>query len=258
MIAELISLIIIGIFFFVFVLPVITLIVTRFIKIIIQYERGVLFAWGKFVEIRNPGVNFVIPFYHRLEKIDMRVTTIDIPKQEVMSKDNVPVNINAVLYFRVFDPEKAILNVEDYIYAISKYAQTSLRNVTGEASLDEMLSERQQIAEKLRKMVDDATDQWGIKVVALELQDIELPMEMKRTMAKQAEAEREKRAAIINAEGEAIASKNLSDAAKILGGVNGALHLRTLHSLNDMSSDQSNTIIFAVPLEVLRAVEDVD
>jgi len=258
MFAELLTLVIFGIFFLFFALPIITLIVTRFVKIIVQYERGMLFAVGKFAGILEPGVNFVIPFYHRLEKIDMRVTTIDVPKQEVMSKDNVPVNINAVLYFRVFDPEKAILNVEDYTYAISKYAQTSLRNVTGEATLDEMLSERQQIAEKLRKIVDEATDQWGIKVIALELQDIELPEGMKRTMAKQAEAEREKRAAIIKAEGEVAASKNLSDAATILRGVKGALHLRTLHSLNDMSSDQSNTIVFTVPLEVLRALEDVD
>jgi len=258
MIGTLITLVMLGFFFVVFVLPIIVFFVTRFVKIIVQYERGVLFAFGKFVKILEPGVNIVIPVYHRLEKIDTRVNTIDVPKQEVMSRDNVPVNINAVLYFRVSDPEKAILNVENYIYAVSKYAQTSLRNVTGEASLDELLSERQNISEKIRKIVDEATDQWGIQVVAIEVQDIELPESMKRTMAKQAEAEREKRSAIIKAEGEVVASKNISEAAKILHSADGALHLRTLHALNDLSSDQSNTIIFTVPLEVLRAVEEVD
>jgi len=229
-----------------------------FIKVIKQYERGILFAFGKFVEIRNPGLNLIIPFYNRLDIIDMRITTVDIPKQEVMTKDNVPVRINAVIYFRVKDPKKAILNVENYMYAVSKYGQTALRNVTGDATLDELLSERKQIAEKLRRIVDVATDPWGIDVTALELQDIELPESLKRTMAKQAEAEREKRAVIINAEGEVMASENLVKAAEILYNVKGALHLRTLHALNDISSDDSNKVVFAVPVEMLRAYEEVD
>jgi len=227
-------------------------------RVIGQYERGILFAFGKFVEIRNPGLNFLIPVYHRLDIIDMRVNTLEIPKQEVMTKDNVPVKINAVIYFKVKDVKKAILNVENYMYAVAKYGQTALRNVAGDATLDELLAERKKIAEKLRKIVDVATEPWGIDVTTLELQDIELPESLKRTMAKQAEAEREKRAVIINAEGEVIASENLVKAAKTLYGVKGALHLRTLQALNDVASDETNKIVFMVPLEVLRAVEEVD
>jgi regulator of protease activity HflC (stomatin/prohibitin superfamily) len=229
-----------------------------FIKVISQYERGILFAFGKFVEIRNPGLNFIIPVYNRMDIIDMRVSTVEIPKQEVMTKDNVPVKINAVIYFRVKDPKKAILNIENYMYAVSKYGQTALRNVAGDASLDELLAERKKIADKLRIIVDVATEPWGIDVTALELQDIELPESLKRTMAKQAEAEREKRAVIISSEGEVLASENLVKAAKILYAVKGALHLRTLQALNDMSSDETNKVVFMVPIEVLRGVEEVD
>ena len=226
-----------------------------FFRVINQYEKGVLFAFGKFRGLRNPGLNFIIPIYHTLLTIDTRIKAVDIPKQEVMTRDNVPVNVNAVIYFKVRDPEKAILNVRNYIYATSKYGQTSLRNVAGEVSLDELLSERQQIAEKLRKIVDEATDPWGIEVTAIELQDIELPETMKRTMAKQAEAEREKRGVIIKAEGEVTAAKNITEAAKKLYAVPGALHLRTLHSINDLSSDQSMTKVYAIPIELLRAIE---
>jgi regulator of protease activity HflC (stomatin/prohibitin superfamily) len=233
-------------------------IVGMFVKVIGQYERGILFAFGKFVEVRGPGLNFILPIYHRLEILDMRVNTMEVPKQEVMTKDNVPVNINAVLYFKIKDAKKAVLNVENYVYAVAKYAQTALRNVTGDATLDELLSERQKIAKKLREIVDVATDQWGIDVTAIELQDIELPESLKRTMAKQAEAEREKRSVIINSEGEVIASENLVKAASILYNVKGALHLRTLQALDDLSSDESNKVVFFVPLEVLRAVEGVD
>jgi len=254
----LLGLIISGFFSLMFYGVIMLTILGMFFRIIYQYEKGVLFAFGKFAGIRKPGLNFILPIYHRLDTIDLRVNTVDIPKQEVMTKDNVPVNINAVIYFRVIDPEKAILNVEDYMYAVSKYGQTSLRNVAGEASLDELLSERQKIAENLRKIVDEATDPWGIDVIMIELQDIELPDTMKRTMAKQAEAERERRAVIIKAEGEAVASENLVEAAKVLGGTKGALHLRTLHALNDMSSDSTNEVIFIVPLEILKAVEEVE
>jgi len=229
-----------------------------FIKVIAQYERGILFAFGRFVEIRNPGLNIIIPIYNRMEIIDMRINTLDVPKQEVMTKDNVPVKINAVIYFRVKDPKKAILNVENYMYAVAKYGQTALRNVAGDATLDALLSERKEIAEKLRQIVDVATEPWGIDVTHLELQDIELPESLKRTMAKQAEAEREKRSVIISSEGEVLASENLVKAANILYGVKGALHLRTLQALDDISSDESNKIVFILPLEVLRAVEEVD
>jgi regulator of protease activity HflC (stomatin/prohibitin superfamily) len=233
-------------------------ILAMFFRIIRQYERGVLLAFGKFAGIRGPGLNFIIPVYHRLVKIDLRILTVDVPKQEVMTKDNVPVKVNAVIYFHVRNPEKAYFNVENYMYAVSKYGQTSLRNVAGEATLDELLSERQKIAQKLREIVDVATDPWGISVTTIELQDIELPENLKRTMAKQAEAEREKRATIIKAEGEVVASDNLAQAAKTLYGQKGALHLRSLHSLNDISSDQSNTVHLFVPLEILRALEEVD
>ena len=226
-----------------------------FIRVINQYERGVLFGFGRFIGLREPGLNFIVPLYHDMKIVDTRVKTVDIPKQEVMTKDNVPVNINAVIYFRVKDPAKAILNVKDYFYAVSKYGQTSLRNVTGEASLDELLSERQKIADELRRIVDEATDPWGIDVTAIELQDIELPENLKRVMAKQAEAEREKRAVIINAEGEVVAAANIAKAAKTLYGTPGALHLRTLHSIKDLSSDKSQTMVYAIPIEILRAIE---
>jgi len=223
--------------------------------VINQYEKGVLFSFGKYSGILEPGLHFLFMIYHSMERIDMRVKTIEIPKQEVMTRDNVPVNINAVIYFKIADPEKAILNIKDVVYATSKYAQTAMRNVTGQATLDELLSERQKIAENLREIVDTATDPWGIDVTTIELQDIELPESLKRTMAKQAEAERERRGVIINSEGEVIAAENISKAAGTLYNSPGALHLRTLHSINDLSSDQSNTKIFAMPVEFLRAIE---
>ncbi|VVB52139.1 Stomatin [uncultured archaeon] len=229
-----------------------------FFKIIRQYERGILFAFGKYAGTLKPGLNIIIPFYHRVQVVDLRLNTLEVPKQEVMTKDNVPVNINAVIYFKVNKPEKAVLNVEDYNYAVAKYGQTSLRNVSGEITLDQLLSERQQIADKLRIIVDKATEPWGIEVVHLELQDIEVPDTLKRTMAKQAEAERERRAVIISSEGDVAASGNLAKAAALLGGAPGALHLRTLQSLNDIASDETNSVIFIVPLETLRAYEEVD
>ncbi|MCX6695509.1 MAG: slipin family protein, partial [Candidatus Altiarchaeota archaeon] len=199
---------------------------------------------------------FIIPFYHRLVKMDMRIFNVDIPTQEVMTKDNVPVKINAIIYFKVIDPKNAYFNVENYAFAVSKYGQTSLRNVTGEATLDELLIERHKIAQRLREIVDKATEPWGIDVIMIELQDIELPENLKRTMAKQAEAEREKRATIIHAEGELAASDNLAKAARILNGKKGALHLRTLQSIGTVASDPSNTVSFFIPLEILKAVEE--
>ncbi len=232
-------------------------VVPSFVKVIKQYERGILLSFGKYAGIRNPGLNLLIPYYHRLVKLDLRVMTLDVPKQEIMTKDKVPVNINAVVYFRIKDPKKAYLEVENYTYAVSKYGQTSLRNVCGEATLDELLSERDNIAQNLMKIVGEATDDWGIDITMIELMDVELPADLKRTMAKQAEAEREKRATILKAEGEVVASKNLASAAQKLHNTPGALHLRSLHALNDMSSDQTNTVSFFMPLEILRAFEEV-
>ncbi|VVB52140.1 Stomatin [uncultured archaeon] len=225
------------------------------LKVINQYEKGVLFGFGNYVGERGPGLNIILPLYHDIVIVDTRVKTIEIPKQEAMTKDNVPVNINAVLLFSIVDASKAVLNVRDVIYAVSKYAQTSMRNVIGETTLDELLSERQQIADKLKEIIDKSVEKWGIDVTAIELQDIELPDSLKRTMAKQAEAERERRAVIINSEGELAAAKNIVKAANTLYNSTGALHLRTLHAINDLSSDQSKTTVYAVPIELLRVLE---
>jgi len=185
----------------------------------------------------------------------MRVKTIDVPDQDAITKDNVSLKVNAVLYYRVSDADKAILKVEDYDFAVSQLAQTTMRDVVGEVSLDELLSRRDAVSKKIKEIVDKATDPWGIKVEAVELKHVELPETLKRVIGKEAEAEREKRAVIIKAEGEVVASDNMAKAATRLAQAPGALHLRTLQSINDISSDQSNTVIFAVPLEVLRAIE---
>ncbi|MBN3037191.1 MAG: slipin family protein [Candidatus Diapherotrites archaeon] len=225
------------------------------IKIVMEYQRGIKFTLGRCSGVMDPGLNYVIPFIQSWRRVDTRVKTIDIPAQEVITKDNIPARIDAVVYFKVIDPKKAVLNITDYNYAISKYGQTSLRNVSGEATLDELLSNREQIANKLREIVDIATDPWGLDVVALELQDIELPADLKRIMARQAEAEREKRATIIKAEGEALAADNLSKAANMLSAAPGAMHLRTMDTLGDVASDQSNTVNFILPVETLGALE---
>lgn len=220
-----------------------------------QYEKGVKFMFGKYVGISQPGWRIILPVIQSITKVDMRTKAVDVPDQEAITKDNISTKINAVLYYKVIDADKAILEVENYYYAVSQLAQTSMRNIVGEATLDELLSERQAISEKIQLIVDKATDPWGIKVSNVELKDISLPEEMKRVIAKQAEAERERRAVITKAEGEFIASTNLSKAAEVLGKTPGALHLRTLYSLNDLSSDQSNTVIFALPVEIIKAIE---
>jgi regulator of protease activity HflC (stomatin/prohibitin superfamily) len=228
------------------------------IRVVYQYEKGVKFTLGKYTGMLGPGLRYIIPIIERLEKLDLRVVTVDIPKQEVMTKDNVPVRINGVVYFKVRDPEAAILKIQDFHYAISQYSLTALRDVVGNEELDSVLTERDRIAKEIETILDKETDEWGLEVTAIKLQDIELPENMKRVMARQAEAEREKRAAIIKAQGEVTASKNLYTAAHTLSQSPGALHLRTLQTINDVSPDQSNTIIFAVPLEILRAFESVN
>lgn len=227
------------------------------IKQINQYERGVKFTIGKYSGIMEPGWKIVIPVFQSFQKVDMRIKAVDVPDQEAITKDNISVKVNAVIYYKVKDANKAIIEVENYYYAVSQLAQTTMRNVVGEVNLDELLSNRDTIAEKIRGIVDKATDAWGIEVQSVELKDVNLPEEMKRVIGKQAEAEREKRSVIIKAEGEVIAAENLAKAAKTLSDSNGALHLRTLNTLNDLSSDQSNTVIFALPIEVLRAVENM-
>ena len=220
-----------------------------------QYERGVMFLMGRFTGIKEPGWRLVIPIFQQMRKVDMRVKAVDVPEQKAITKDNIAVGVNAVIYYKVSDAGKVILEVENFIYAMSQLAQTTMRNAVGEVELDELLAQRDKISERIRRVVDEASDPWGIKVSNVELKDIALPADMERTIAKQAEAEREKRAVIIKAEGEAISAENMAKAANILASAPGALHLRTLQSINDISSDDSNTIVFAVPLEVLRALE---
>lgn len=226
-----------------------------FIRQVDQYERGLLFTMGKFTSIKQPGWRIVIPILQRMPKVDIRTRAVDVPDQDAITKDNVSVRVNAVIYYKVAEPDKSILEVENFYYATSQIAQTTMRNAVGEVSLDELLANRDEVAERIMKIVDEATDPWGIDVVSVELKHIELPEGLKRTMAKQAEAEREKRATIINSEGEVVAAENLAKAAQTMAAVPGALHLRTLNSINDISSDESNTVVFVVPVEVLRAIE---
>ena len=210
---------------------------------------------GKYIGTINPGWRIIIPIFQSMRKVDIRVKAVDVPDQESITKDNISVRINAVIYYKVKDAAKSVIEVENFRFAVSQLAQTTMRNATGEVSLDELLANRDQISGRIQTIVDKASDPWGIEVINVELKDITLPEEMKRTIAKQAEAERERRAVIIKAEGEVEAAANMSKAADMLSASPGALHLRTLQSINDVSSDQSNTIIFALPLEVLRALE---
>jgi regulator of protease activity HflC (stomatin/prohibitin superfamily) len=232
-------------------------VITRFIRQINQYERGVLFTMGRFSRIVNPGWFIMLPVFHTLRKVDVRTKTVDVPNQEVITKDNIPIQVNAVIYFRVIDAAKAVIEIEDFVYATSQLAQTTMRNSIGEYTLDELLQDRSQVAVLIRKIVDEASDPWGIDVQSVELKDIILSETLKRTIAKVAEAEREKKAVIIASEGEVAASANMSKAASILAQTPGALHLRTLQSINDISSDQSNTTIWMLPVEVLRALEAI-
>ena len=225
------------------------------IKQINQYERGIKFNLGKFHKVMEPGWRIVIPIFQSYKKVDIRTKAVDVPEQEAITKDNVSVKINAVIYYKVFDSAKSILEVENFYYAVSQLAQTTMRNVVGSVSLDELLSEREKLSEKICKSIDEATDPWGIKVENVELKDVSLPEGMKRVIARVAEAEREKQAVITKSVGEVEASNNLAKAAKVMSSVDGALHLRTLSTINDISSDQSNTIVFALPIEVLRAFE---
>lgn len=227
------------------------------IRQINQYERGIVLTMGKYSTTWDPGWKILIPVFQRLIKVDIRVKAVDVPDQEAITKDNIPVRINAVIYFRVISAEKAVLDVEDFFYAVSQLAQTTMRNAVGEVTLDELLAEKAAISERIKKTVDDASDEWGIDVQTVELKDIILPDSLKRTIAKVAEAEREKQAVIINSQGEVEAAANMAEAAETLSKQPGALHLRTLQSINDLSSDQSNTTIWMVPVEGLKALDAI-
>ena len=242
---------------FVVLLIVIIFLLLISIRQVNQYERGLKFQFGKFLKNVDPGWRLIFPIFQSMTKVDIRVKAVDVPDQDAITKDNVTVNVNAVLYYKVVSSEKAILEVENFYYAVSQLAQTTMRDVVGEVTLDELLSNRDEISQRIQQIVDKATDPWGIKVVSVDLKHIELPKDMQRTIAKQAEAERERRAVIIKAEGEVSAADNMAKAAGILASADGALHLRTLQSINDLSSDQSNTVIFAMPLEILRAFEGI-
>ena len=238
--------------------PVILLVYLLFlvfisIRIVQQYQTGVVFSLGKLDKTLQPGLNFIFPIVEAVKIIDMRVLTIDIPSQQAITKDNVPVTINGVLYFKVLDASKAIINVQDYEYAVSQYAQTALRDVIGQMTLDEVLAERQQVGEQIEKIVDRESGAWGIKVTNIKMQDIDMPEDLKRLMSRQASSEREKRATIIKAEGDRMAAENLSKAAEIMAKTNGAMQLRTLQTIDGLGPTASNTVVIAIPMEIMDA-----
>lgn len=240
--------------FFIVSVPVIILLLSS-IKIIDQYQRGIVLTLGSFSGVRNPGLNLIIPVIQRLIRVDMRITTSDIPQQEVITKDNVPVGINAVVYFQVERPEDAVLKIQDYAYAITQYAQTALRDVIGGVELDTLLSERDKLAEEIKIIVDKETAEWGVNVTSIKMQDMELPADMKRVMAKQAEAERERRATIIRASGELSASENLKKAMENMS-ASGAISLRTLQTIEATTANPANTVVFALPTEILAGLRE--
>ncbi len=227
------------------------------IRIVNQYERGVVLTFGKYTGTFEPGFRWIVPIIQGMIKVDMRITTIDVPRQEAITKDNVPVGVNAVVYFKVKKAEDAVLKVENYSYAVSQYALAALRDVIGGVELDTLLSEREKIAKEIREIVDKETDSWGIDVTAIKIQDIEIPAGMKRAMAAQAEAEREKRAIIIKSEGEVVAAGNLKKASEILSSTKGGMSLRTLETIEKIQPDPSKTVIFALPIEIFDAIKKI-
>jgi regulator of protease activity HflC (stomatin/prohibitin superfamily) len=237
-----------GIVFFIIILG---------LRVVNQYERGVILTFGKYTSTRTPGLTWVFVGIQQMIKVDLRITTTDIPQQEVITKDNVPVGINAVVYFQVQSAEKAILNIKDYTLAVSQYAQAALRDVIGGIELDPLLSEREQISEEIQKIVVQATESWGISVTDIKIQDIELPADMKRVMAKQAESERERRAIVIRAQAEFEASKRLAEAAGVLTGTPGGISMRTLQTIEKINPDPSKTVIFALPVEFFEGIKSL-
>jgi regulator of protease activity HflC (stomatin/prohibitin superfamily) len=222
------------------------------IRVITEYERGVLFRFGRFVQVKQAGLRWIIPGVDRMVRISLREIVMDVPPQEVITRDNVSLKVNAVLYFRVLHPEKAVIQVENYLYGTSQLAQTTLRSVCGQAELDDLLAERDRINQKLQEIIDLQTEPWGVKVRAVEVKQIDLPQEMQRAMAKQAEAEREKRSKVIHAEGEAQAAQRLAEAARVLQSEEAALQLRYLQTLADIAVEHNSTTIFPVPIDILR------
>ncbi|MFN2369971.1 MAG: slipin family protein [Candidatus Krumholzibacteriia bacterium] len=231
-------------------------IIANSLRILREYERGVVFRLGRYVGNRGPGLIILIPFIEKMVKVSLRTITMDVPPQDVITRDNVSVRVNAVVYFRVVEPERCIIEVEDFFFATSQLAQTTLRSVVGQAELDELLSERDKLNAQVQTILDESTDPWGIKVVTVEMKDVDLPMEMKRAMAKQAEAERERRAKVIHADGEFQASQRLSDAAQIIEQHPMALQLRYLQALVEVASENNSTTLFPIPIDLMQAFMD--
>ncbi len=231
---------------------IVLILLANSIRVLQEYERGVVFRLGRYAGVKGPGVVFIIPFFDRLNRVSLRLVAYDVPPQDVITKDNVSVKVNAVVYFKIMDPAKSIIEVQDYFYATSQIAQTVLRSVCGEVELDELLSEREKINVKLQQIIDKETDPWGIKVTAVEIKHVDLPQEMIRAIARQAEAEREKRAKIISAEGEYQAAQKVTDAARILEQSPLTLQLRYLQTLVEISAENNSTVIFPIPMELVK------
>lgn len=240
-----------------FIIFLIVVFVLSGMKVINQYERGVVLTLGKFTGLREPGLRIVVPIFQRLIRVDIRSTPIDVPKQEVITRDNVTAGVDAIVYFRVINAPKAVLETTNYVYATSQFAQAALRDVTGNFELDELLSKREEISQQIKEIVDHQTDQWGIDVEAVKIQNIELPADMKRAMAKQAEAERERRSNIINAEGERAAAETLAAAAQIIASTPGAINLRTLNTIERISTEPSQKTTMLFPIELIDAVRTI-
>ena len=243
--------------FLLVVVIIVALFIIAGIKVVNQYERGVVLTLGRFTGVREPGLRIVIPIFQRIILVDIRSTPIDVPKQEIITKDNVTAGVDAIVYFRVIDSPKAVLETTNYVYATSQFAQAALRDVTGNFELDDLLSKRDEISQQIKEIVDKQTDQWGIDVEAVKIQNIELPQDMKRAMAKQAEAERERRSNIINAEGERAAAETLAEAAKIIASTPGAINLRTLNTVERISTEPSQKTTILFPVELLEAVKTI-
>lgn len=236
-----------------FVIVLALVLISQSVKIVQEWERGVVFRLGKFVRVVGPGIQFIIPFIERMIKVDIRVFTVDVPKQEIITKDNVTVRVNAVVYFRVMDPMAALTRVENYLYATQQVSQTTLRDVVGQSELDELLAHREELNQRLQRIIDTTTDPWGIKVDMVAIKDVELPDAMKRAMARQAEAERERRAKIIHAQGEYQAAETLAQAAEIMGRHPGSLQLRFLQTLTEVATERSTIVVMPVPIDILSA-----
>ncbi len=240
----------------VFLVIIVIIILMASIRIVTEYERGVIFRLGRLIGAKGPGLFFLIPIVDRMVKVSLRTMNFDVQPQEVITKDNVPVKVNAVVYFRIIDPSKSVVEVENYRFATLQIAQTTLRGVVGEAELDELLSQREKLNERLQTIVDEQTDPWGIKVSVVEVKEIEIPDTMKRAMARQAEVERERRAKVINAQGEYQAAEKLSQAAEIIGQYPQAIQLRYLQTLSDIATEQNSTIVFPLPINLLEALNE--